>query len=115
MIILPVDESYAFDYLAILYVKAKKGMDVQEEADRVEQCLKRQIENIGDILESKEFDNMVKVNEKTFAAIDAAHENKISASEVQKVNHERFLAKRALQTKFWPSEPMLERKTLDAK
>jgi hypothetical protein len=111
MILLPVDEAYALDYLAILFVKRDQGLPVEKEINRVEVFLGTQVTNLREVLKSVEFIRLMIQNEKTFVAIEAAHSNHITAKEVQEVNHARFLAKRALQSKFWPNIDLEEQKT----
>lgn len=111
MILLPVSEAHAFDYLAILWVKRDHGLDVKDEIDEVERHLNRQIGHVETILESTAFRTLVAANDLTFDAIDLAHKDQIRASEVQEINRRRFLAKQALQEAFWPDKPLSERKT----
>lgn len=111
MILLPVDEGYAFDYLAVLHTKSEAGLDVKAELSRVEVFLAQQITNLNQVLGSIEYKRLLVANSRTFEAIESAHRGKISARKVQEINHLRFKAKRELQRKFWPNAPILERKT----
>lgn len=111
MILLPCDEAYAWDYLSILYVKQDNGMPVGSEITRVEVFLAQQLRDFIVILSSPPFKRLIAANQRIFDAIELAHQNKISAREVQQINMLRFKAKKALQAKFWPHSVMCERKT----
>jgi hypothetical protein len=105
MILLPCDEAFAFDYLAILYTKRDRNLAVEKEIKKVEMSLKAQIHNIDDVLASKQFDVLSKANESTFDAVAKA-----GKTPVQIANHARYKAKQSLQRKFWPTRPLMERK-----
>lgn len=109
--LLPVDAAYAFDYLAILYVKREAGLAVASEIERVEMFLRVQHANMGRVLASGAFKQLLSVNQAVFDAIEKAHGNKISARAVQAVNAKRFAAKRRLQEAFWPLAALAEVKT----
>lgn len=111
MILLPLDEGYALDYLAVLYVKRDEGLDVGPDISRVEVFLHEQIPHLREVMSSIAFKRLLVANAKTFDAIELAHRNEISARRVQEVNYERFKAKRALQRQFWPKSKALEQKT----
>lgn len=113
MILLPVDASYALDYLAVLKVKAGNGLDCESEMERVEALLEVQIgkDLYLKITSSDEFHQSYLANQRVFDAIEKAHRGKISARRVQEINHERYLAKQALQKRFWPKVELMERKT----
>jgi hypothetical protein len=111
MINIRTDEGYAFDYLAILEVK--KNLLQQE--DNWINCfnfLKSQFdENIWNIIiNSKEYNQLVDVNTKTFHAVNQARYGDISAKEVDNCNMERYLAKQNFQLKFFPFAPTTEYK-----
>ena len=95
MINLLVDEAYAFDYLAILKVKNSNVYD------KVFHHLSQQIQNINVIIESDEFQQMIKVNRQVFDAVEQVKYGNITAEELNKVNLGRFLAKQQLQKKFF--------------
>lgn len=111
-VLLPVDAAYALDYLAILLVKREAGLPVKTEGNAIYGSLRDQIPNFREILDSLEFRCLREVNRQTFDAIEMAHKDVISAKRVQEINHTRYLAKKALQEKFWPSQPLTEQKTL---
>lgn len=54
---------------------------------------------------------MVKVNQKTFDAVDKARYGKITAKEVDDCNMERYNAKQRFRNKFFPESNALEFKT----
>lgn len=112
MILLPVDEAFAFDYLAVLYVKQANKLDVFDEVKAVENLLQLQVgERFEDILESAEFHESYVANANVFEAIEKAHQNAILAREVQEINYQRYAAKKQIQAKYWPKNPLMERKT----
>jgi hypothetical protein len=106
-----VDAAYAFDYLAILQVKASEGLPVNAEIEQIEACLGLQVPDIHAIRASKEFHNLYDANIKTFDAVDLAWRNEISAKDVQVANQQRFKAKQRLQARFWPNTAMAETKS----
>lgn len=112
MILLPVDEAYALDYLSILFTKRFRGLNVDDEVVSVERDL---LEQLGFMLEkalnSPEFSELQKANMAIFDAIEKAHRDEIKASEVQAINYRRYLAKKALQARFWPESQLAEKKT----
>lgn len=112
MINLPVSESEAFDYLSILHVKMEQGMECEKRYSDVSTAIREQGIKLRDVLTSAEYIELLNANSLCFEAIERAHSDKITASEVQNINHVRFLAKRALQQRFWSDSPLTERKTL---
>lgn len=109
---LPVDPGFAFDYLAILQVKSSKGLVVSKELILVGGELKRQCPgNFEAILDSPEYYELLEANRVTFELVDLAKIDQCKASEVDQSNYRRYLAKVALQERFWPANPVLERKT----
>lgn len=115
MIQVSVDEAAAYDMLAILDVK---WLHVQDEAlDAVVDKLTAEIElAIGEsrhweICQSPEYWNLFAANRAVFEAIDAMqiHETPGDATKIDRLNHERYLCKRALQERFFPTK-LTERK-----
>ena len=106
MVNLLVDEAFAFDYIAILKLKADKGYIDKESIEKNFNHLRDQIgESLFDkIIDSKEFKKLYDANSVTFDAVDAAKEDKLLASEVDKTNYFRMLAKTALQKQFFETE-----------
>lgn len=93
MIALPVTEAEALDYLSILLVKWEHNLPVVERLREIESALFP----IMSALDTPQFAALHAANTRVFDAIEKAMRDEISASEVQRVNHERFQAKRALQ------------------
>jgi hypothetical protein len=106
MINLPCDEAYAFDYLAILYVKKSRKLRVDSEIKAVESALQEQVPAFFSIMDSHQFFVLIKANESVFDAV-AQSQN----SPTQIANRCRYRAKKALQRRFWKSLPLTERKT----
>ena len=110
-----VDYGYAFDYLAILKVK-KELIKSEKNQINYEECdlfLKDQIndnQKWNEIKNSKEFNNLVDSNIKTFKAVDLARYGETTAKHVDNCNMERFNAKIALQKKFFPESEVKETK-----
>jgi len=115
MINLPVDEAYAFDYLAILYIKSHKNNSdtIQDTISICENAIKKQIGSDlwNEILKSKEFHNILKTNEKVFEVVEKARYGEISAKIVDTYNMNRFMAKKQLQNKFFIQQKITEWKS----
>jgi hypothetical protein len=105
MIEIPVDESYAYDFLSILDVKRLK-MQTPEAEDYFELCFNHIASQVGviknkKVMLSKEYLDLFNINLKTFDAVDKAKTDEVKASYVDKLNYERYLCKKALQEKFF--------------
>lgn len=113
MIKLLVDEGYAFDYLAILEVKKNNKPDQSENWMKCFLYLSNQfsLEFWDNLISSKEYKDMVEINQKTFDAVDKARYGKITAKEVDNCNMERYNAKQRFRNKFFPQSEQLEFKT----
>lgn len=106
MILLPCDEAFAFDYLSILYVKREHGLPVDAEIVRVERLLEAQAPAIMPrLLASTDFVRLMNANRETFEAVV-----KSGQTLVQTANRRRFRAKKRIQAKYWPTQPLMERK-----
>jgi Fe-S oxidoreductase len=102
MINLLVDEAYAFDFLSIFYIKRNNSDLTLKVWNECKNYIKDQIPNKFDkIIKSKEYKDLLKANQKTFKAVDEAKVDKVKASYVDSCNYQRYLAKKALQTKFF--------------
>ena len=110
MISLCVDESYAFDYLSILYIKHKADIKNSQKRENYKNCfafLKAQFSDeslFNNILNSDEYKNCQKANHITFEAVDRAKQDSVPASYVDQCNYKRHTAKQALQKKFFPND-----------
>lgn len=110
MIDLPVSEAYAFDHLAILYVKQEHGIIDHDYRDAVIWAMRK---DIGDstyveALNSSLFYDLLKANREVWELVDRASTDECLASEVDAANQRRYAAKKALQERFWPSNPLTE-------
>jgi len=108
MIYLPVDESYAFDYLSILELKYKMDLENPQKKSNFNVCYDYLREQLGErfipIIESDEYKECLMANMMTFRAVDQAKTDKVSASYVDKCNFRRHTAKQALQKKFFHAD-----------
>lgn len=105
-----VDEAYAFDYLSILEVKYKKNPSSKNETN-IKNCminLHKEVKNFPEIHSSHEYAVLREINQKVFEAIDILKNRDISASVVDNLNYQRFLAKQKLQEKFFPQNNLQE-------
>lgn len=114
MIKIEVDESYAYDMLAILGIKSKKsyGLTSTNNYISLNKTLSEGIKNHDEIMASDEYKELEKINEAIFDYIDTM---KIKPSIedgvwVDKQNYNRFLAKKAIQEKFFPDTKNTEQK-----
>jgi len=114
MLDLPVDEAYAFDYLSILEVKMQhdsrnrgKFMVFAEVAASLKRQLRGELFQLIKI--SKEYQELVAANKRTFEAVDRAKKDEVTASFVDECNYHRYLAKQALQKRFFKG-PLKESK-----
>lgn len=108
MIKISLDEGYVFDLLAIHLVKSRKKPSVlnyQNYFDLANE-IKDQLtlEKFSDVIDSKEFDELVNVNNAVFEAVDLAKTDEIPASAVDHLNYKRYLAKKKVQEKFFGGE-----------
>jgi len=107
MINILVDESYAFDYLAILEVKHKMDPTNKDKESNFIKCLNHLKDQINDealvesIINSKEYRECYNTNYITFLAVDDAKIDKVKASYVDKCNYKRYIAKQKIQEKFF--------------
>ena len=108
MITILVDEAYAFDFLAILEIKYSfsKSKNILEKIEECKQHLAEQlgIERLSKILESEEYRKVIEANRETFRLVELAKTDKCRASDVDKSNYYRCLARNDLQNKFFISK-----------
>ena len=100
MITLPVDEAYAFDYLAILKVK---------ESPLYEQMASNVAEQVGEILFTKivtspEYSSLIDANRRVFEQVERARYGFTTAKQLDNANMDRHVAKQALQKTFFHTE-----------
>lgn len=115
MISIPVDEAYAYDYLAILAVKTRK-FKTKASIAAFDQCYDSIVGQVGQelhasIMKSDEYFNLFYTNQETFDAVEKARYGQISAKEVDDLNMKRYSAKIALQNKFFPQQRVSEQKS----
>lgn len=114
---IPVDEADAFDRLSILEVKMERYAPNEKRFTEVNafddaaKAIQKSVPNIKLVWESDEYKALKSANEKTFKLVEKAKLNECSAQDVDRANHSRYLAKKALQEKFFPKSPLTEIKT----
>ncbi len=126
MIQVSVDEAFAYDLLAILMVKGHKGghrsVAINDSRWRLEGELEGQseedpftgremIDRHHEIRNSPEFRALYDANLRTFELIDEIKRNPaLPAKAVDDCNYERYQCKCRLQERFFPGQPLSERK-----
>ena len=112
MINLLVDEAYAFDYLSILHIKKNINPQSQSNWENCLSYIQNQLgkEKMAQIINSKEYLNMIEANQITFDAVEKARYGSITAKEVDDANMLRYNIKCQLQKVFFDSN-MKEMKT----
>lgn len=105
MILLNVDEAYAFDYLSILEVKKQKSLSAIEAWSKCYIHLQNQFDSKKwfHMINSQEYKNMIEANLLTFNAVDKAKNNEVTAQYVDYCNYQRHLAKQNFQKNFFTS------------
>jgi hypothetical protein len=111
---IPVDPGYGFDYLSIFAVKTNKIGD-EKSITNYKECLEHIALQIGyvftnEILGSKEYENLYKANLKLFEMVDLVKEDPCKGKELDDQVYVRYLAKVALQNKFFPEKRIIEQK-----
>lgn len=103
MINILVDEAYAFDYLSILHIKKNINQQVEPSWKECLNYIKEQIgENaMQEIINSKEYHEMIDANKITFDAVEKARYGSITAKEVDEANMLRYNKKHELQKKYF--------------
>lgn len=109
-----VDPGYMFDFLAIYEVKMRKATS-QDTVDNFTNALAHISNQITDhrsieILNSPEYKTLRDINAKIYDFVNLAKKDEVKASEVDSANYERYLAKKALQAKFFPDQTVAEKK-----
>lgn len=114
MIKLQVDEAYAFDYLAILYIKKDYSDNNYRIWKECERFLQTQYDSSewDRILNSEQFQKLIDVNRELFHAVEAAKQNKISAKDLDDQNMQRFYSKQVFQNVLFPNKPITETKII---
>lgn len=113
---LKVDWAYAFDYLSILEVKAGRDIYNESKTNAFYECWNHIISQLGkaktqEVLDSKEYDELLKANENGFDAVERARQDeRFLAWQLDEINMKRYPIKKALQAKFFSAE-LIEQKT----
>ena len=111
---LPVDAGYFFDYISILSVKYDKfgNKSVLDDLANCSDSMRNAIggKKFDEITKSKEYIELYDANSLVFDYVDLAKTNKVTAKEVDEMNYQRFLKKKALQEKFFPNTTFGEKK-----
>lgn len=112
-VLIPVDVGYAFDFLAILQLKFNNGLISHDDVSDCMEQIESQIgkESFEKVADSKEYTRLYMANEETFVAVEQAKKDAVKASYVDACNTKRYLAKVALQKKWFPLAPVTEKKT----
>jgi len=105
MVLLQTDEAYAFDYLSILEIKKQKCSSATESWLKCYVHLQSQFDSEQWFLmiNSEEYNDMIKANKLTFDAVDKAKNNQVTAQHVDYCNYQRHTAKQNFQKKFFAS------------
>jgi hypothetical protein len=107
MLLLKVDEAYAFDYLSILFVKKELSDKNKQNWNLCYDFIKSQINDEAlweKIINSEEFKEMITANKITFDAVAKAKNNEVTAQYVDKCNFLRHSAKENFQKEFFNSD-----------
>jgi len=99
---LTVDLGYAFDYYSILEIKKTLNFLKPEIFNEVADQIKTQFafDEFEQIIQSKEYAELLEANKKTFDAVERARYGEITAKEVDECNMQRYNAKINLQKAF---------------
>lgn len=102
-ILIPVDVAFAFDFLSILWIKFEINKLPFTEIQEFTQFLATQMgeDLFYTILRSEEYLELKAANKETFDLVDAAKEDKVKASDIDRANYKRFTAKQKIQQKYF--------------
>jgi len=105
MVTIEVDEAFAFDFLSIAVVKAKKKLNgAKEQLVFYYDSLEFQLGiKFHDIIESEEYKELIRLNEEIYDKLEIIRKdpNLILASVIDELNSERYEIKKKLQFKFF--------------
>ncbi len=112
MLFLSVDPAFAFDFLSILEVKSKLSKHSKIYYGIISDEISEQIgaSIFDEILTSAEYQALLNANKLVFDAVEKAKSDKVTASEVDRLNFQRYHCKLALQKKFFNNEELAEEK-----
>ena len=118
MITLTHSEAFAYDLLSIAYVKLFHNSG-DERAYKNVMDLSAEIEcQVGGapheaILASDSYDRLYRVNDEMYVRINEIKQRKVTPEDATYIDdrvYQRFLAKKALQEKWFPDAPLTEQK-----
>ena len=109
-----VDIGYVFDMISIYDVKRARAPSDQSRLNYYN-AVDHLLPQIGEgllftVLRSFEYKHLYRVNDELFTLVDLAKTDLVKASEVDAGVYRRFLAKRALQERFFPESAKIEQK-----
>lgn len=112
---IPVDYGFAMDFLSIYAVKKHRNPNDSQAIANFRLTFNHLCDQIGHdlmnrVMWSSEYENLFEANNELFSLVDAAKTNSVTAKEVDDGVYKRFLAKRALQDKFFPDADKVEQK-----
>ena len=101
-------EGYIFDILSIYQIKISKSIDDITNLSNFNNLLNEIKSQIGNditnqIMDSKEYSDLLCANINTFNLVDEVKSNPCLGKDVDSSNYKRFLAKKALQEKWFDS------------
>lgn len=111
MISILLDEAVAFDMLSIVEVKLQKGVCSENDYVNFYKMVSAGVgaEKMTQIISSKYYEDLVDLNLQVFNAVELSKIDSIKSSEVNKLNYDRYLAKKELQKQFFKNS-ITERK-----
>jgi hypothetical protein len=114
-ITIPADYGFSFDFMSIYEVKTDKNPNDVTCWNNFIETREHISAQIGASLmqlveDSQEYANLYQANLELFELVDLAKTNSVSAKQVDDGVYKRFLAKRALQNKFFPEAAKVEQK-----
>jgi hypothetical protein len=101
-----VDGAYMMDYLSIIEVKLKAGLNVDGDRHFEHAYNQLGLDSLEKIVSSDEYITLRKANEDLFIAIESVRnqDGKIDVKEFDRLNQVRHECKKALQKKFFEGD-----------
>jgi hypothetical protein len=113
----PLHAAYVYDMLAILMIKSRESYTEtnNRNAENMSSCLGQQVgkELHHQIMWSEEYLNLYRANLAVFQRIDEIKKREATGADatfIDEQNYNRYLAKQALRSRFFPDVPMEEQK-----
>lgn len=107
MILFPLQEAELLDRYSVLLIKQAHGLNVALEMSSFMNSVGDRLNNA---MASSEFVTLSEINKEIFDLVEKARRDECRASAVASANDARYLAKAALQKK-WFGAPLVESKT----